>query len=127
NNSYEAQSWVYTPGQLRTLADLRTRIDAVERRIRAARPRWAQELAAWERERAQRRSWEPLVALELGSISGLNHPTQQADRSLLMTGHPSDDIFLIAAPDLTGVTGLQLEALTHGDLPHNGPGRSRAG
>jgi hypothetical protein len=128
NNSYEAQSWVYTPVQLRTLADLRTRIAAVEQRIRAARPNWAKELAAWEQGLAKRHiAWEPLVALELNSISGLNHPTQEADRSLLMIGHPSDDVFMIAAPDLTGVTGLQLEVLTHGDLPQNGPGRSRSG
>jgi mono/diheme cytochrome c family protein len=128
NDSYEAQSWVYTPEQLRALAGLCARIAAVEHRVRAARPRWAQELAAWENERSRRRvAWEPLIAVELGSISGLNHPTQEADRSLLMIGHPSDDVFMIAEPDLTGVTGLQLEALTHRDLPNNGPGRSPAG
>jgi hypothetical protein len=128
NNSYEAQSWVYTPEQLRTLADVRARCAAVEQRLRAARPRWAEELAAWEQDRARQRiTWEPLIALELGSVSGLNHPTQEADGSILMKGHPSDDVFIIAAPDLTGVTGLQLEALNHGDLPQNGPGRSPAG
>jgi cytochrome P450 len=128
NNCYEAQSWVYTPEQLRTLASLQARIEAVETRIRAARPKWAQELAAWEQERVRQRvAWEPLIFLELGSISGLNHPTQEADRSLLMIGHPSDDVFMIAEPDLTGVTGLQFEALTHGELPHNGPGRGQAG
>lgn len=128
NNSYEAQSWVYTPEQLRALADLRARIAAVEERIRAARPQWAEELAAWEQERARQRvAWEPLVFVEMNSVSGLNHPTQEADRSVLMIGHPSDDVYLIAEPDLTGVTGLQLEALTHGDLPHNGPGRGRDG
>src|SRR5262249_25436028 len=128
NNSYEAQSWVYTPEQLRTMADLRARVAAVEERIRAARPGWAKELASWEQEPPRQRvAWEPLIARELGSVSGLNHPTQEADRSLLMKGHPSDDVFMIAAPDLTGVTGLRLEALTHGDLPHDGPGRSRFG
>lgn len=128
NNSYEAQSWVYTPEQLQSLADLRARIDSVEQRLRAARPRWAQELAAWEQDRARQRvAWEPLIATELGSVSGLNHPTQEADKSLLMIGHPSDDVFMIAAPNLAGVTGLQLEALTHGSLPHNGPGRSSTG
>src|SRR5262249_13386650 len=107
---------------------IQARIGAVEARIRAARPNWAQELAAWERERAcQRVVWEPLNFLELGSISGLNHPTQEADQSLLMIGHTSDDVFMIAEPDLTGVSGLQLEALTHRDLPYNGPGRGQTG
>jgi hypothetical protein len=128
NNCYEAQSWVYTPEQLRTLASLKARIEAVEARIRAARPKWEKELAAWEAERARQRvAWEPLTFVELGSISGLNHPAPEADRSLLMLGHPSDEVFLIAEPGLTGVTGLQLEALIHGDLPHNGPGRGQAG
>jgi hypothetical protein len=128
NNCYEAQSWVYTPEQLQTLAQQQARIEAVETRIRAARPKWAQELAAWEQECARQRvAWEPLVFLELGSISGLNHPTQEADRSLLMIGHPSDEVFMIAQPDLNGVGGLQLEALPHGGLPHNGPGRGQTG
>ena len=68
-----------------------------------------------------------MIATELGSISGLNHPTQEADKSLLMKGHPSNDVFMIATPTLDGVTGLRLEALNHRDLPHNGPGRSRLG
>src|SRR5690606_5172335 len=36
-------------------------------------------------------------------------------------------VFLVAEPKLAGVTGLRLEALTHRDLPHNGPGRNRLG
>src|SRR5262249_27319701 len=72
-------------------------------------------------------AWEPLIATEMGSDSGLNHPTQEADQSLLMKGHPSGDVFIIATPRLDGVTGLRVEALNHRDLPHNGPGRSRLG
>ena len=67
------------------------------------------------------------MATLLETISGLNHPTQEADLSILMKGHVSNDIFMACAPTLDGVTGLQLEALNHRDLPHNGPGRSRLG
>ena len=35
--------------------------------------------------------------------------------------------FVIAKPELKGVTGLRLEALCHGDLPFLGPGRSATG
>lgn len=128
NNSYEAQSWVYTPDQLQKIADINRGILDAEQRLKAARPQWEQEFAAWQQAlQAQQLTWEPLIATELGSISGLNHPTQEADKSLLMKGHTSTDVFMIAAPALNGVTGLQLEALNHRDLPFNGPGRSRLG
>ncbi|OYV78415.1 MAG: hypothetical protein B7Z73_19835, partial [Planctomycetia bacterium 21-64-5] len=128
NTSYEAQSWVYTPEQERQIAGIHRGIHEAEERLRAERPQWQPELAAWEKSLLEKEpAWERLIATELGSISGLNHPTQDADQSLLMIGHPSADVFLIAAPALDGVTGLRLEALTHRDLPHNGPGRSRLG
>jgi hypothetical protein len=128
NNSYEAQSWVYTSEQLQMIADIKVKIALAEDRIRAERPKWQSELAEWAAElSAKQIAWQPLDATELGSISGLNHPTQEADKSLLMKGHTSNDVFMISAPMLKGVTGLQLETLTHRDLPHNGPGRSRTG
>ena len=48
NNSYEAQSWVYTPEQQRQIAEIHGRIRDAEERLRSARPQWEQELAAWE-------------------------------------------------------------------------------
>ena len=128
NNSYEAQSWVYTPEQLTQLAEIQTKIAAAEERIRSERPQWATELAAWSADLAFKQlAWQPLDAIEMGTISGLNHPTQEADKSLLMQGHSSNDVFMISAPVLKGVTGLQVEILPHRDLPQNGPGRSRLG
>src|SRR4029077_7859865 len=74
-------------------------------------------------------AWRPLKAVELASTSGLNHPTQEADLSILTQGHPSTkgDIFGIFAVDLKGATGLRLEALAHHDMPFGGPGRSKYG
>ncbi len=128
NNSYEAQSWVYTPEQLQQIHEIQAKVRTLEERIRAERPDWKSELTGWAAElHSKQLHWQPLDAIELGSISGLNHPVQQTDRSLLMTGHSSSDVFMIAAPTMNGVTGLRLEALTHGDLPHEGPGRNRIG
>lgn len=128
NTSYEAQSWVYTPEQQKQIAEIAAGIRQAEDKLRASRPQWKEELAAWEQAMlAKQAAWEPLVATELGSISGLNHPTQEADQSLLMLGHVSADVFMISAPALDGVTGLRMEILNHLDLPHNGPGRSRLG
>ncbi len=130
NNSYEAQSWVYTPEQLQQIADIHSKISAIENRIREMRPAWQAELSAWEKQIAQADSqvvWEPLPMVELGSVSGLNHPTQEQDLSILMKGHSSGDVFFIAEAKLQGATGLRLEALNHRDLPFNGPGRSGLG
>jgi mono/diheme cytochrome c family protein len=128
NNSYEAQSWVYTPEQLKQVNEIQAKVLTLEDRIRKERPNWESELAQWAAGlQSKQTKWQPLDAVELGTISGLNHPVQLADKSLLMTGHSSADVFMIAAPALHGVTGVQFEALTHRDLPHNGPGRSRIG
>lgn len=128
NNSYEAQSWVYSAEQLQQIETAHQRIHAAEERWRGMRPQWEAELAAWETALAgQQIPWEPLVATELGSVSGLNHPTQEADQSLLMKGHTSADVFMISAPAPGVITALRLEALNHRDLPFNGPGRSHLG
>ncbi|MGQ0635941.1 MAG: PSD1 and planctomycete cytochrome C domain-containing protein [Planctomycetaceae bacterium] len=128
NNTYEAQSWVYTAEQQKQLVDVRQKIRDAEDRWRASRPKWPQELEAWEQElRLHQVDWEPLEAVEMGSVSGLNHPTQEGNKAFLMKGHLSGDIFVIAEPRLDSVTGLRLEALNHRDLPQNGPGRTRLG
>ena len=128
NNSYEAQSWVYTPEQQLQIKNIKAAIQVIEERARTQHPQWQSEIQTWETDILQQRiDWTPLEITEFGSISGLNHPTQLADKSVLMRGHPSVDVFMISKPDLKGVTGLRFEALTHGDLPFGGPGRGAAG
>jgi hypothetical protein len=130
NDTSEAQSWVYTPEQQAKITKLKNTIRAIEKQAKASRPKWQEELAAWEAEvRRKQIEWKPLAACELGSTSGLNHPTQEADLSIMTLGHPTTkgDIFIIADSNFAGVTGLRLEALCDGDLPFRGPGRSRYG
>jgi len=128
NTSYEPTSWVYTPEQQEQIREIHRKTRDAEDRIRAARPAWAEELAAWEQTLIQQQpTWETLIGTKIETVSGLCHPTQEADQSILMLGHTSGDVFMISTPELNGVTGLRLEALTHGDLPHRGPGRSKLG
>jgi hypothetical protein len=130
NNTYEAQSWVYTREQQALVDKITSDLRGVDDRTRKALPQWEEKLAAWEAEvRAQRLEWTPLIATELASTSGLNHPVQLADHSILTLGHPTTrgDIFVIATPELAGATGLRLEALRHRDLEFDGPGRSKYG
>jgi hypothetical protein len=130
NSTYEAQSWVYTPEQQQLIETLRRDLAAIDTRTKAAIPDWAERLERWSGELIRERpTWTPLIAEELASTSGLNHPVQLADHSILTLGHPTTrgDIFVIGTPALDGITGLRLEALTHGDLEFNGPGRSKYG
>ena len=130
NNTYEAQSWVYSEEQQKEIGRIRSDLRGVDERSRKALPEWRAQIAAWESGISGRRpKWTPIEPYELASTSGLNHPVQLADKSILTLGHPTTrgDIFVLAKPELNSVTGLQLEALNHGDLEFGGPGRSKYG
>jgi hypothetical protein len=130
NNSYEAQSWVFTPEQQQLIVQIKSSIKAAEERLKTQRPQWQKDMEAFEASvRAKEVAWTPLKAIELESTSGLNHPTQEVDLSIVTQGHPTTrgDIYAVFEPDLRGVTALRLEALTHRDMPFNGPGRSKYG
>lgn len=125
NNAYEAQSNVYTRDQLDVRADIASQIRKLEDEIRSKHPNWNDEIDTWENNQLVKlATWTPIEAIELGSVSGLNHPVQLADKSLLMLGHSSSEMFMIAEPDWKDYTGIQVEVLTHGDLPQKGPGRN---
>ncbi len=128
NNVYEAQSWVYNSEQQTKLNEIKAGLTAIDERIKAERQMWPQELAAFATQLAAAQSdWKPLRFHQLETISGLNHPVQLDDLSILMLGHTSNDVFYVAKTELQGATGLRLEALPHRDLPFAGPGRNRVG
>ncbi len=130
NDTYESQSWVYTSEQQKKIVKLRSAVSTIEDRLRAQRPNWQQQFAAWERqERTSAPKWSVLDVTSTDWIGGLNHPEELPDHSVLVLGHPtgSGEMYVTGKPPLDGVTGLRLEALTHGDLPYGGPGRSKTG
>lgn len=130
NNSYEAQSWVYDEPQAAAIAKVREGLRDIDERMKKEIPDWRAKLAAWEDGvRDARAQWTPLRPSKLMTAGGLNHPTRLDDESILTLGHPSStsDHLVFAEPVLDGLTGLRLEALTHRDLPHGGPGHSRHG
>ena len=127
NNTFEARSYVYTPEQRAAIDDTRRRLAAADGKVRSQRPGWRQEMADWERTVAAGLvPWTPVKMLEMSSNALLTHPTQLPDGTILMLGHWDKEMILESQPDLRGATGLQLEALTHGDLFMQGPGREGA-
>ena len=128
NNAYEAQSWIYDAAQQKTIEQVRAEISS---RIAAAKskiPNADQLFKQWlEEQQARQGEWQPIAFDDLNSVSGLNHPVQLDDHSVLMLGHTSADVFMSGNVSAADVTGLRIELLTHGDLPFRGPGRSRTG
>ena len=128
NNTYEAQSAVYTNEQLASIREMKNSIAAHESKIKQDNPVWQSELNAWGKSILETQpEWSVVAFDDLNSVSGLNHPAPQPDGTILMTGHSSSDVYMIGSPDLDGVTGLRLEVLNHGDLPFRGPGRNATG
>jgi hypothetical protein len=124
NDTYEARSYVYTPEQLQALAAIRADVTAAEEEIRRMRPQWQSEMEAWAADAvAALQPWTTVTMEEMHSSGLLTHPVQRADGSILLIGHRDAAHSFEAAPDLAGATGLELEALTDGDLFMNGPGR----
>ena len=130
NNDYEAVSRVYSPEQSEQIRKIEQGTADLEAKVKADHPDWPQKLAAWEEQaKATAGTWEALSPFEHEWGGGLSHPEKMPDDSILTLGfRPSDgELWVIADTKLTNVTGLRLEALTHGDLPFGGPGRNYKG
>lgn len=130
NNSYESKSWIYTDEQLSAIQELTREISETEKQITTKIPDWESKLESFKSAtREQLPEWTPIWFHDMNSVSGLNHPVHEPDdHSILMLGHTSADVYLIAKPESQEpITGIQLEALTHHDLPFTGPGRNSVG
>ena len=130
NDTYEAQSWVYSDQQQEQIKDIRKQIVGIEQEIKDETPDFEARMKKWmDAERERESLWESLEAKKLVWIGGLNHPEQEPDRSILVLGHPTTEgkVFVTAKPKTRRITAVRVEALRHGDLPFGGPGRSYRG
>lgn len=130
NNDFESIGRVYSPPQLKTLDRIRQGIAEEEAHLKATHPDWAQHLADWASQQSPPvKYWEPIEATEQIWEGGLAHPEKLLDASILTLGfRPSNgELRVFGHTTRTNLTGLRLEALTHGDLPFGGPGRSSHG
>lgn len=130
NDDYEAISWVYDDEQLKQIATIEQEVHKLEDQLKADHLDWEQRFAAWQAEAKQLAdAWANLTPIEPEWIGGLAHPEALPDKSVMTLGfRPTvGDLVVMAETDAAQVTALRLEALTHGDLPFGGPGRSGRG
>src|SRR5262249_50658803 len=128
NNDHEAQPVVYTPEQLRTVAELWRGIREVEARLRHATPDWRARMATWEESvKDGQPRWVVLSPTQVSEADTRFIP--QKDGSLLAQGYaPAKFTYdFEATSDLPEIRAIRLELLTDPNLPANGPGRSFKG
>jgi mono/diheme cytochrome c family protein len=130
NDAYEARMWVYSPEQLKTIQGIQRESAELEATLKKDHPGWEERLKAWENEaKKEEIAWEVLDPTDFGEAGGIIHPDKLKDGSILTLGFrpTSIDFYAVASTKLAGMTGLRIEALTHGDLPFGGPGRNDKG
>ena len=132
NNSYEAQTKRYTDAEQKVIAEIHAGTERLEAALKQRMPEWKSRIETWEaqeRKRAESVRWQIPAVVDAGVPDGICHPTKLPDGSLLTLGFrpTKTQYFIVVDTQLPRVTGVRLEALTHGDLGFQGPGRSRDG
>lgn len=130
NNTYESMSWIYEAGQQKKIAEITSQIRMEEQGLLEKFPGSKERFESWvEKASAMKTQWKTFDTIEQGWVGGLSHPEKLPDGSIMTLGfRPTHgELWVTGMLNETNITGLRLEALTHGDLPFNGPGRSHNG
>jgi hypothetical protein len=128
NNDHESQPVVYTPSQLRTVAELSGRIREVEEGLKHTSPDWRARMAAWEASvKGGQPRWVVLSPTQVSEADTRFIP--QDDGSLLAQGYaPAKFTYDFEATcKLSEIRAFRIELFTDPNLPANGPGRSFKG
>ncbi len=115
-----------TGSQTAELQRLDRRIAPFEQKFNADTPELTAALAEWEKQATSKKNinWtvlDPLIYTSQGGATLIRHPSV----SIISVGtRPDRDTYAVTVrTELTGITGIRLEALTDATLPKNGPGR----
>ena len=132
NNAYEAVQRVYDDEDGTKMDEVNKKIREQEDEIRKAIADWEPKLTAWADEQAallKKESWTGLHPSSAEVPDGICHPDLLSDGTVLNLGFRPNSTRLTVLVDTkeTDMTGLRLDALTHGDLIFGGPGRNRQG
>lgn len=128
NDFHEAMIAVYTPEELAVKEELFVDIEDVNQSLKTAHPDWRKQMGNWERQVLEGSpDWRVLIPTDRPFEGQKFRPLP--DGSIISESYAptkSSSTFKLST-NLKGVTAFRLEALTHPQLPHNGPGRSLLG
>jgi hypothetical protein len=130
NNDYERSDWMYSQEQLQTIDKIKDDTTRIEADIKKQHPDWEIRLNKWAQKNATNLvDWTPLDFKDYEWVGGLSHPEKLPDKSILTLGYRANngELILTTTSVQANIKGLRLDALTHGDLPFRGPGRSAKG
>ncbi|WP_435011625.1 DUF1549 domain-containing protein [Tundrisphaera lichenicola] len=103
------------------------RTSAMEKELKDYEAILPAKIAEWEKAQSAANRWIPLQPKDLKASGGATL-TAAPDGSILVTGPNKNGTYEFAAEtDLTGITGIRLEALVDETLPNKGPGRATDG
>jgi len=124
NNDHEAQPIVYTPEDLRKVANLSRQIQEIEAGLRHTTADWRGRLAKWEATvKDDPRQWVVVTLTQMSEPNTRFFPQQ--DGSMLAQGSASTSNYVFQATALLPeINAFRLELLTDPTLPASGPGRS---
>ncbi|MEP3481692.1 MAG: PSD1 and planctomycete cytochrome C domain-containing protein [Fuerstiella sp.] len=128
NDFHEAIMTVYTPDEMNLRANLLSSIEGLNQSLKTANPDWQKRMGAWQQHVLESGpEWRVLVPTDRPFEGQKFRPLP--DGSIISESYAptkSSSTFKLTT-NLEGVTAFRLEALTHPQLPHNGPGRSLLG
>ncbi|MEZ6062676.1 MAG: PSD1 and planctomycete cytochrome C domain-containing protein [Planctomycetaceae bacterium] len=125
NDFNEATLTVYTPEARQQRQNVLNAIAAIEEEIKQKTPDWRERMSAWEKSiQDSQPEWTVITPTDIPFDGQKFRPL--GDGSFVGESYAPTytSPTFGAVAKLKGVTGIRLELLTHGQLPHNGPGRS---
>ncbi len=128
NNDDEPTRVVYSPEELRKVADVRRQVGEAEEAIRHSNPDWRERMDRWEDERAKapKPRWTVVQAPFEDISTGGQKYLLLPDGSYRAAGYaPTKHTGKMTVKvDLPKVTAFRLELMNDANLPASGPGRS---
>lgn len=102
-------------------------IDKAQKAVQAHEAKFPELLANWEKNLGKSTQWTTVDFSAMKASGGIKLARQE-DGSILASGKPAKTTYTLETElDLTGVTGIRIEALTDKSLPKSGPGLAKDG